>query len=725
MGWFDEQIKQRKHNDDMVFSEAFYEIAGKINGKKIFFDINDDRKVVKNAIDEVLKYYNVKSRELPHSITDTDAQLEYLMRPYGIMRRNVKLDTKWYKHPFGAMLAKRTDDNSIVALIPHFLGYYFWDTKNNERVKVTKHNESLFERDAICFYKPFPLEKLSQKELFRQICRTISLTDIIYFALLTFFVALLGMLLPLLYNIIFSSIIIQDSLKPLLSITIFMICQAISVGIITAAKDITAAKIQSKIKLSVESAIMMRILSLPSVFFKKYSSGDLASRVQSADSLCKMLIETLLSTGLTAVFALVYAIQIFIYAKNLAVPALVVVAASVVLSLIVTYIQTKIGHKQMENSAHQQGMSYSLITGIQKIKLAGAEKRAFARWGKTYAQEAGLLYNPPLIIRLSTAISAAISIAGSIWIFYTAVQSHISTASYYAFNSAYGMMSGAFMAFAGASVTIAGIKPALQNLQPIFDTVPEIDSQKQVVTRLSGGIELNNINFRYTDNTPNVIDNLSLKIRPGQYVAIVGTTGCGKSTLMKLMLGFEKPQKGAVYFDGQDLSKLDLKSLRQKIGVVMQDGKLFAGDIFSNISISTPNLTLDEAWQAAEMAGIAEDIRNMPMGMHTYVSEGSGGISGGQRQRILIARAIASNPKILMFDEATSALDNITQKIVSDSLNSLKCTRIVIAHRLSTIKQCNRIIVLDNGKIAEDGDYQSLMDKNGLFSELVSQQKLS
>ena len=201
-------------------------------------------------------------------------------------------------------------------------------------------------------------------------------------------------------------------------------------------------------------------------------------------------------------------------------------------------------------------------------------------------------------------------------------------------------------------------------------------------------------------------------------------TGCGKSTLMRLMLGFETPQKGAVYFDGKDISDVDLKSLRRNIGVVMQNGKLFSGDIFSNITISAPWLTMDEAWRAAELSGIAEDIRRMPMGMHTMISEGSGGVSGGQRQRLMIARAIAPKPKVLMFDEATSALDNLTQKTVSESLDGLKCTRIVIAHRLSTIKQCDRIIVLDKGKIIEDGTYDNLIDNGGFFAELVARQRL-
>ena len=271
---------------------------------------------------------------------------------------------------------------------------------------------------------------------------------------------------------------------------------------------------------------------------------------------------------------------------------------------------------------------------------------------------------------------------------------------------------------------MAQIAPALDMARPVLEAVPEVAEEKQIVERLTGGIELNNVTFRYREDMPLVLDNLSLKIRPGQYVAIVGKSGCGKSTLMRILLGFETPQKGAVYYDGKDLTRLDLKSLRRKIGVVMQDGKLFSGDLYSNIVISAPWLTLDQAWEAAETAGIADDIRAMPMGMFTLLSEGQGGISGGQRQRILIARAIAPRPKILMMDEATSALDNLTQKKVSDSLGRYKSTRIVIAHRLSTIRQCDRIIVLDQGRIIEDGTYDKLMKENGFFAELVSRQQL-
>ena len=273
-------------------------------------------------------------------------------------------------------------------------------------------------------------------------------------------------------------------------------------------------------------------------------------------------------------------------------------------------------------------------------------------------------------------------------------------------------------------MSVAQIKPILEMAEPILKTEPESTENRKMVTKLNGSIELSNVFFRYNETMPYVVNGMNLKIKAGEYIAIVGTTGCGKSTLMRLMLGFETPERGAIYYDGVDMSKLDLRSLRRRIGAVTQNGSLFQGDIYSNIVISAPQLTLDEAWEAAELAGIADDIRAMPMGMQTVISEGQGGISGGQKQRLMIARAVAPKPRILMFDEATSALDNKTQRQVSEALDRLKCTRIVIAHRLSTIKNCDRILVLDKGQILEDGTYDELIEKNGFFAELVARQRL-
>lgn len=725
MGWFDEQIRDRRQYDDEAFSEAFANMASAVMGRRISAAVSDDRRAAKSAIDDILKYCGVKSREVPDSITDVNEQLEYLLRPYGIMRRTVRLEDGWYRDAIGVMLGSFRESGKAVALIPGGLsGYIYYDPETGRRKRIGRKEQHLFGEEAVVFYKPFPLKKLSLSALTGYIVRTLSASDYIMIALATLALSLLGMLSPVISKLLFAQVLPSGSVRLLMAMAVFSVCVSVSMLLVSAVRDMLLARIETKLSISVDAAAMMRIMSLPADFFRSYSAGELANRVSQIGVLCRMLVSTVLSTGFTSLFSLIYISQIFAYAPALVAPALVVILATVVLSLLSSLVQMKVSARQMELSGKESGMTYALISGIQKIKLAGAEKRAFARWGDLYAESARLAYDPPVFLKLNSVISLAISLTGTIVMYYMAVRSGVSVADYYAFSTAYGMVSGAFMSLAGIALSAAQIKPILAAVRPFFDEVPEISDGKQVLTRLSGGIELSHVSFRYSDDMPLVIDDLSLKIRPGQYVAIVGKTGCGKSTLLRLLLGFEKPQKGAVYYDGRDLEKIDLRSLRRRIGVVTQNGKLFQGDIYSNIVISAPWLTQQDAWEAAELAGIAEDIRKMPMGMNTVISEGSGGISGGQKQRLMIARAIAPKPRVLMFDEATSALDNVTQKKVSDALEQLKCTRIVIAHRLSTIRQCDRIIVLDNGKIAEDGTYDELIAADGVFAGLVARQRL-
>lgn len=724
MGWFDEQIRQRIENDDEMLADAFARMANLVSSEKIISSFAGNRQIAEEAIGDILKYYHVKAQEIPDQMKDINEVLEFLLRPSGIMRRTVRLSEGWYKDAVGAMLGSKKD-GSIVAILPgRMYGYYYKDYATGKVTRVNRKNASDIEEEAICFYQPFPLKKIKIPDLLTYIFRQLHGGDYALMLSVTAVITLLGMVTPRITYYLYGKVLDYGSMALLTGAVLTLLCVTIATTLISAVKGILNANISTRMNLAVESAVMMRVLSLPVDFFKKYSSGELSNRVGYMNSLCSMMFDAIFSTGMTAVFSFVYIGQIFRFASALAVPAIVITLLLFVWSVAVAFVQMHITEKQMMEAGKESGMVYALINGIAKIKNAGAEKRAFARWSRQYVKAARYLYQPPAFLKLSGVITMAISLLGTIIMYYEAIRSGVSMADYMAFNSAYGMVSGAFLSLAGIAATVAQIKPVLKMVQPILETESEVDEGRPVVMRLRGSIELNNVSFRYNDTMPNVIDNLSLKIRPGQYVAIVGQTGCGKSTLMRILLGFEKPQKGAVYYDGKDIATMDLKSLRQHIGVVMQNGGLFQGDVYSNITISAPQLTLEQAWEAAEMAGMAEDIRQMPMGMNTLISEGQGGISGGQRQRLMIARAIAPKPRILMFDEATSALDNITQKKVSESLNKLKCTRIVIAHRLSTICHCDRIIVLDKGKIVEDGTYEELLEKGGYFSGLVERQRV-
>ena len=725
MGWFDEQIRQRKGSDQEVFEDSIFRMASIVLGSRQAGALKDERIVTKAAIDEILKYYHCKSMEIPDNVKDPDEQLDYCLRPYGLMRRNVRLEEGWYKDAYGPMLAFRKSDGMPVALLPKsFLGYSFIDPVTGQKASLNRQSAAQFDADAICFYRPLPLKKLGIPDLIVYLKNCLSAGDFVVLLGLTLLTVLFGMVMTNINRALTGFVLRSGSSVLLMGTALFMLCAIVSSQLIATVRELMMNRIEIKTSLSVEAALMMRVMNLPANFFRQYSSGELSSRFGSVTQLCDLLLGNVFSSGLSSLVSLLYITQIFHYAPALVLPALAIILTSLAFSVISSLTQIRISKQVMERGARENGMSFALISGVQKIKLAGAEKRAFARWARAYSDAAELTYNPPVFLKANAAITTAISLAGTILIYFLAVKTRVSPSEYIAFNTAFGMVTGAFAALTGVALSVAQIKPILEMAEPILKTEPESAENRSVVTSLTGGIELSNVCFRYNENMPYVVDGMSLKIRPGEYVAIVGTTGCGKSTLMRLLLGFEKPEKGAIYYDGKDLSTLDLRSLRRKIGVVMQDGSLFQGDIYSNIVISAPQLSLDEAWEAAELAGIADDIRAMPMGMQTILSEGQGGISGGQKQRLMIARAVAPKPKILMFDEATSALDNRTQKQVSDALDGLKCTRIVIAHRLSTIKNCDRILVLDKGHILEDGTYDELIAKNGFFAELIERQRL-
>ena len=725
MGWFTEQIRQRTENDQNVLEDSFFRMASVVMDKWDANRLEDERLIAKEAIDDILKFYHQKPVEIPDTIRDVNDQLEYVLRPTGLMTREVELEEGWQNDAYGPMLGYLKEAGTAVALLPGTIyGYYFKDPATGKRTRITRKTARLFSREALCFYQPLPMKKLGIPDLLKYMKNSITYGDLVVIVLATLAVQLVGMIEPRVYSLVTGKILEGHNMNLMAGVGVFLLTSAFAAQLIGLVRSLLMQRINTKTSQAVQASVMMRILSLPVSFFRRYSSGELSSRAGSVNSLCSMMLNNILSIGLSSLLSLLYVAQIFSFAPALVWPSLLIILATVVMSLAVSFVQIGISRKRMKLSAEEQGMSYAVMNGIQKIRLSGSEKRVFARWGRLYAKGAQLEYNPPLFLKINTVITTAISLIGTIVLYYLAIQTNVGVSQYYAFTAAYGRVMGAFSALAGIAVSVASIRPVLEMAEPILKAEPELAADKQPVDRVTGHIEMSHVSFRYEENTPYVLNDLSLDIKAGEYVAIVGRTGCGKSTLVRLLLDFEKPEKGGIFYDRHDLNSIDPRSLRKHIGVVIQNGQLFQGDIFSNITISAPDLTLDEAWEAAEMAGIAQDIREMPMGMQTLISEGQGGISGGQKQRLMIARAVAPKPSILIFDEATSALDNKTQKQVSGALDKLNCTRIVIAHRLSTIRNCDRILVMDKGTIIEEGTYDDLIAQNGHFAELVARQRL-
>ena len=719
------QIEIRARKDREVRERAYAELASSVSSAKRQPRITvDDVEQVDGTVKACLKYLGVQAGEVPPGITDLYERLDWLCRPSNTMYREVQLTGDWYKQAFGAHMGRLVTGERVALLPRATWGYYYLEPGTGRKVKVNARNASDLRSKALYLYRPFPAHALTLRDITGFILRSFDRSDYMLVVVAAVVATLIGMLPAWANQVAFGVVVPSGKARMILPIACLLVGMTISTVLISVFRNLVTSRMNIKLDVITQAATFSRVLSLPTPFFKGYASGNLAHRVASVSQLTAAILDFIFGTGLNALLSLVYVFEIGFFAPSLAIPAFVTILAQVVLINAVTTATMRYERLSMKAEAQLSGTVTLLLNGIQKLKLAGAEDRAFAKWAHDYASYARATYNRPPLLRAVSALVGLLGMLGTISIYYFAAVTNVSLDNYMAFNTAFGQACGAIMLFGSMAQQAAQIRPLLELIGPIMETPPETDDMRPSVTKLTGGIVVSNVSFRYDEKGPYVLDNLSFSIRAGEYVAIVGRSGCGKSTIVRLLLGFEMPERGGIYYGPHDVSKVNLRSLRQHIGTVTQDGRLVMGDIFSNITIAAPGATLDDAWEAAVLAGIADDIEKMPMGMQTILTEGSGGISGGQRQRIMIARAVCGKRRILMLDEATSALDNKTQRHVYESLAKLKCTRIVVAHRLSTVKDCDRILVLDGGRIAEEGTYEQLIERNGLFAELVARQRL-
>ena len=725
MGIFEEQLRERLKRDDAELSHSIDDVIDSLRGKSRYHADGTSMENLRHELELICQFYKVEIPSEFHDTKDVNEFIDYMTHPSGIMHRRVMLEGNWWKDCDGALLAVTKDKGEFCALLPRKTGgYSFWDTSSGAREKLTSKHKDMFEKEALCFYEPLPEEVKNGKQLLFFLFKHIAIFDYAIVLLATLLATLLGMMTPYISGIIFSRLIPSGKTDIVFTTAILLLITVLAAYIMSVVRTGTLERIKNRMENVVQNALMSKLMHLPPRFFQRKSAGGLATIITYLDRLPMVIADVLLGPCITAVFSFAYVIQIGVLAPSLALPAFVTLIVQALIIIFSIKQKLRLTREELNANMEVKGITYSAISGIQRIKLSGSEKRIVSRWAKAYKNRAKAAYKVYFPSTMQNELVVAAALAGTLWVYFSGASRGIELSQFVVFLSAFSIATNNITSLSECAQHLPFLKPSLKLIEPILSEAPETSAGKTVVGRLSGAIEMSHVTFRYSEKSPVVLDDLNLKIKPREYIAIVGRSGCGKSTLMRLLMGFEKPESGMVMYDQKDLAELDPASLRRNIGVVLQNGKLFAGSIFSNITISAPWLTLKEAWEAAEMAGMADDIRNMPMGMHTLISEGSGGISGGQKQRLMIARAIAPKPKILMFDEATSALDNITQKKVSDTLDTLNCTRVVIAHRLSTIRNCDRILVMDKGKIAEDGSYDELIAKNGLFAELVERQRL-
>ena len=722
MGWFQEQIEKRKKLDEKKFEDSFSSLAGIKQGDQA--GLSEQELAEKEAIRCILSYFHHQMVEIPSSIDDFFDKITYAMRPFEISCRASTLDSSMLEEGSSPLLVFLKGKKIPLVLLPRRdHGYTYFNFKTGKKGKVDETMLSKLEHDCYRFDQKLPSEKVSVREYMKYIQKSIHAFDIVLLILFSAIVAGAGLLLPYLTKVLTGQVVQSRDINQFVAISVYVISAATGLLLLKSTQAFLNSRISIKLEKSIREKTMMRLLSLPTSFFKQYNTGELAARFNSVPTLAGQIVNGVFVTLISAVMSIAYLFQLGFFVPSLVLPVILILLISNSFTVFTAFLQRKHTKKVLELSSKDAGITYEMINGIQKIRLSGSEKRVFAKWASAYSKSAKTRYRPPFLLRVSPAISLSITLLGNVLLYAIAAKEGVEVADYMAFVSAFGTLSAAFASLGQMSGVIATIQPLFEMARPILTAKEEESEGKISLASIQGNIKMEKVSFSYQEGTP-ILTDLDLDIKEGEYVAIVGKTGCGKSTFVRLLLGFEKPTSGKISYDGVDMEQLDLTSLRRNIGTVMQNGSLFHADILSNIIISAPSLGEEEAWEAAKVADIASDIEKMPMKMKTVISEGQGGISGGQKQRIMIARAIVHKPKILIFDEATSALDNKTQKSISESIDKLNCTRIVIAHRLSTIKNADRILMLEGGKIAESGDYETLISHHGAFAELVERQRI-
>ncbi len=656
---------------------------------------------------------------------DFKEQLEEHVRLSRVKMRKVILSSEWWKQDNGALIGFNSNSGEPVALIPVSPGKYrcIEPSKGTDK-PVDRELASEFEPFAFFFYRSFPEKELNLWDIIR-FGTFRNFKDLITVVLVGISGALLGLLNPYLTGILFDRVIPSASMSELSQMVYLLISATIAITVFQLTRSIAMLRFEGKMDRDLQAALWDRLLALPVPFFKDYSAGDLATRSLGIGTIRQVVSGVTIQSVLTGIFSVFYCLQLFYYNMELALIAILLGLLVMFLTMLLGYLFVKYQMPLLKLQGQISGMVLQFINGISKIRITGMEDFAFQFWAdkfgemKRYSFKSGVAQCSLRTFNSIFPLFASMTIFA--YIVYGLEDVIFTVGDFAAFTSAYGQFQGALLQMGFAITTSLTIIPVYKRLKPILQEVPEVDESKVKPGNLKGNINLCNLSFRYSEDGPLIIDNLSLEIKSGEFVALVGQSGSGKSTLTRLLLGFETPETGSIFYDEQELSNVDIAGIRKQIGVVLQNSAIMQGSIMENI-IGSTNLTVKDAWRAAEMAGIANDIKEMPMQMETLLTFGGGTLSGGQRQRVLIARALVRKPGIILFDEATSALDNRTQKTVSDSLDNFNVTRIVIAHRLSTIRNADKICFLDKGKIVEQGTFEELMKLNGKFAALANRQ---
>ncbi|MEU3512958.1 NHLP bacteriocin export ABC transporter permease/ATPase subunit [Streptomyces longwoodensis] len=640
-----------------------------------------------------------------------------------VRTRAVRLDGRWWRDDVGPLVGHRALSGAPVALLWRRGGYVAVHPATGRETPVEKANAPEFEPRAVMFYRPLPDRAPSPLRLLRFSMRGTGgdLTHLLLSGLVT---VAIGALVPLATGRVLGAYVPRAQEGP-----IVRVCLAVMVaGVVAAAfmllQNLTVLRLEGRVEATLQPAVWDRLLRLPTRFFAERSTGELASAAMGVSAIRRLLAGLGPSVVQASTVGAVNLGLLLWFSVPLALAAvgMLVVVAGVFLGLGLWQVRWQRRLVVLTNKLNNQ--AFQTLRGLPKLRVAAAENYAYAAWAAQFARSRELQQRLGRIKNLNAVLGAVYLPLCSLLMFMLLAgpaRGALSAADFLTFTTSMTMLLTSVTSLTGAFVAAVAALPLFEEIRPVLEATPEVRSGSTRPGPLSGAVEARRLSFRYADDGPLVLDDVSFEARPGEFVAVVGPSGCGKSTLLRLLIGFDRPVSGSVLYDGQDLAALDQSAVRRQCGVVLQHAQPFTGSIM-DVICGTEAYTPEEVMTAAELAGLAEDIRRMPMGLHTIVS-GSGSVSGGQRQRLMIAQALIRRPRILFFDEATSALDNETQRVVIDSTRKLHATRVVIAHRLSTVLDADRVVVMEHGKVVQQGTPAELLaDPRGRLHELVRRQ---
>jgi ATP-binding cassette subfamily C protein len=687
------------------------------------------------------------SGEAPaHAVADEALAVEEAASGFGLRSRRVLLDGRWWAEGGAPMLARLAERRQMprendaeamagttgwVALVPQPLtGYRLvavdpaggapleWPVDEDAARRLAPF--------AFAFHRTFEPRPLGTLDVLRFAIGH-ARADIGVLVATGLAAALAGLLTPVATGRLIDRAIPAGSASMTLAIVAGLAAAGLAAIALDVLRTLAVLRFESRTSVAIHAAVLDRVIGAPARFFRAFSSGDLALRLGAVNTVQRTVTGASIGAFVAAIFLTANAALMLAYSPRLTAAALGVVAVTAILSATIGMARLSLGRRIEAADGKLSAMSFEYFAGIAKLRAAAAESRAFANWRARYGEFRELNRRSASLANLESVLLGILQPAAATLILYLAwrlaeapAARALSVGEFVAFQAAMFGLLGGVHGMVATALDLAALAPVWERARPILATPPEDSVRGKIRHEPEGAIDFVGVSFAYAGG-PEVLSGIDLAIRPGEFVAIVGASGSGKSTLLRLLLGFEFPGQGTVRFDGRVLQALDLKCLRARIGTVLQGGRLWAGDILTNI-VGASSLTVDDAWEAARAAGLAADIEAMPMGMYTLVGEGVSTLSGGQRQRVLIARALVGRPRILLLDEATSALDNLSQAAVLETLEGLDATRVVIAHRLATVRNADRIVVLEKGRIVQMGTFRELAAVPGPFAAMLARQ---